>query len=276
MRTRILQLVGLLTALCYASFGAGAAIAQEMHSLAPKESPTATADNPFFEKSVSSKAVLLPAQDETADEADIRTSLSKSAVLTQKVRAALEKFGNLEYVEVPFIDVKYDIEESLGFNIQLDQTAIDDALTEEESVTIRLINVRYSDGLRLLLRDFNATYTVDNGIIRIISLDNANDAELHSRIMFDVQPTLDLIKKHDGRMNSPQYEGFDESVIPMIVLSDTIMSVVQKDAWRDNGQGEAALEIAGGILIVRGPESLLSEVKDFVQDLHAQMEARTH
>ena len=54
------------------------------------------------------------------------------------------------------------------------------------------------------------------------------------------------------------------------------MSMVQTDAWRDNDKGEAVLTIAGGILIVRGPSYLLGEVKDFVQDLHANLEARTH
>lgn len=172
--------------------------------------------------------------------------------------------------------MKRDLEKLLDINIVLDESAIDDSLTEEELVNVRLKNLSYANGLRHLLRVFNATYTIQHGIVRIISLDNVDDPDKHSRAMLDVQQTLDLIKKYDGRMNSPQHDQINKSAIPEIVLSDTIMSMVQTDAWRDNDKGEAVLTIAGGILIVRGPSYLLGEVKDFVQDLHANLEARTH
>ena len=61
----------------------------------------------------------------------------------------------------------------------------------------------------------------------------------------------------------------------MMILSDAITSLVQTDSWRETGKGKAVLKIAGGILIVQGPEELLGQVEDFVQDFHAQLEAKT-
>ena len=285
MRIKQLGVVGLLFAFICAGvmlpqgapLGPPVAVAQESES-EPKATASKEVNSDLLsaEASPQTTSASGDSSDETSVAAAVKPSPSESTVLTQKARASLEKFGNIEYNEVPFKDVKTDLEEKLGFNIVLDQSAMDDALTEEELVNVGIRNVRYSDGLRLMLYDFNATYTIQNGILRIISIDNLNDPENHSRVMLDVQPTLDLIKKFDGRVNSPQYKKFDKSVIPVMALSETIMSVVQDDAWRDTGQGDAALQITGGILIIRGPENLLSEVKDFVQDLHAQLEAKTH
>ena len=291
MRNKILQAVGLLFALSVVSFGTDAATAQESPASPPQQSSKANDGNPFNAKTSSEltstdlhnkvadpKTKKLPTQDESAKNADVQSSHSESTRLTQKVRAALENTGHIEYNDVPFIDVKRELEDKFGFNIVLDQSAVDDALTEEEMFTVRLRDVRYSDGLRLMLRDFNATYMIQNGIIRIISLSNVNDPENHSLAMLNVQPTLDLIEKFDARTNSPRYkkQEFHTSEIPVIILSETIMSMVQDDAWRATGRGEAALEIAGGILILRGPEELVSEVKDFIQDLHAELEAKSH
>lgn len=103
---------------------------------------------------------------------------------------ALELPTNLEYVEVPFIDVKRDLEDKYGINIALDQTAIDDALTEEELVTVRYRGIRLKNALRLMLRDFNATYIVRDEVLRIISLSNVSDPE---NLVTDVYNVGDLV-----------------------------------------------------------------------------------
>ena len=103
---------------------------------------------------------------------------------------ALELPTNLEYVEVPFADVKRDLEDKYGINIALDQTAIDDALTEEELVTVRYRGIRLKNALRLMLRDFNATYIVRDEVLRIISLSNVSDPE---NLVTDVYNVGDLV-----------------------------------------------------------------------------------
>ena len=290
MRIKYLGVVGLLFAFAGASFllpqdaalGPPVASAQEDESAPLLETQDETAPAPSSAEANAQTSTETPTKaGDSADEKPIATTtkaeFSESTKLTQKVRASLDKVGDLEFVEVPFSDVKRDLEDLLGVNIILDGTAIDDCLTEEELVSIRLKNLRYSDSLRFLLSEFNATYTIQNGILRIISMDNINDPWFYSRAMLNVQPTLDLLIKFDGQNNNPRRENqrtlnYD---IPMMVLSDTIMSVVQTDSWQETGKGKAVLKIAGGILIVRGTEELLDEVEDFVQDFHAQLEAKT-
>lgn len=108
----------------------------------------------------------------------------------EAILEALELPTNLEYVEVPFIDVKRDLEDKYGINIALDQTAIDDALTEEELVTVRYRGIRLKNALRLMLRDFNATYIVRDEVLRIISLSNVSDPE---NLVTDVYNVGDLV-----------------------------------------------------------------------------------
>lgn len=103
---------------------------------------------------------------------------------------ALELPTNLEYVEVPFIDVKRDLEDKYGINIALDQSAIDDALTEEELITVRYRGIRLKNALRLMLRDYNATYIVRDEVLRIISLSNVSDPE---NLVTDVYNVGDLV-----------------------------------------------------------------------------------
>ena len=305
MRIRFLQVVGLLSALCCLSFWGNATFAQDKPATPPRSGsyPSSRAikqakpepRGPVVDRSVDTRDVLLQEQrfsvadqrdqpflqdrryeNEAARETDPQGSGSVSTRMTQKVRASLEKFGDFQYVEVPFVEVQADLEKQFGSNVVLDQTAIDDALTEEELVTTNLKNVRYCDGLRILLRDYNATYVIQNGIIRVISLANVDDPEMHTRIMLDVQPTLDLIKKYDGRMDSAKYKELEDSESSMLILTHAISLVAKSDNSCTDIGGHATLEIAGGILIVRGPELMLSEVKDFVEDLHAQLEARSH
>lgn len=103
---------------------------------------------------------------------------------------ALETPTNLEYEETQFSDVKAELEEKFRINIVLDPTAIDDSLTEEELVTVRIRGVRLKNALRLMLRPFNATYIVRDEVLRIISIDNINDPE---NLVTDVYNVGDLV-----------------------------------------------------------------------------------
>ena len=212
MRIKYLGVVGLSFAFAGASFllpqdaalGPPVPSAQEDESVPLLETADdAAPDQPSAKASAQTAIETATKAGDAADEKPVATAtkaeLSESTKLTKKVRASLEQIGDLEFVEVPFSDVKRDLEDLLGVNIILDGTAIDDCLTEDELVSIRLKNLRYSDSLRFLLSDFNATYTIQNGIIRIISMDNINDPWFYSRAMLNVQPTLDLLRKFDGR-----------------------------------------------------------------------------
>ena len=103
---------------------------------------------------------------------------------------ALELTTNLEYDEQSFTDVQRDLEDRFGINIKLDQSAIDDALGEEELITARYRGIRLKNALRLMLDDYNATYIVRDEVLRIISQSNVSDPE---NLVTDVYNVGDLV-----------------------------------------------------------------------------------
>ncbi len=102
----------------------------------------------------------------------------------------LEKTADLEFIEQPFIDVKRELEDKYGINIVLDQSAIDDALTEDELVTARYRGIRLKNALRLMLDQYNATYIVRDEVLKIISQANVSDPE---NLVTDVYNVGDLV-----------------------------------------------------------------------------------
>lgn len=194
-----------------------------------------------------------------------------STLKAREIKSALSKPCHLEFIEVPFADVKRDLEDEFGFNIVLDQTAVDDALTDEELVTVRLTGIKLSNALRLMLREFNATYVVSDGVIRIISLENVTDPENLSQKMINVKWLLNQINQTDARLNPNQQDPKQESKASAeSLLRETITHLVQRDQWK---QG-ATLDIIGVVLVINGPEGLLDEVSDFLQDLEAKLKVQ--
>lgn len=189
---------------------------------------------------------------------------SAATLKARAIRKTLNTPCSLEYVELPFADVRRELENTYGLNIVLDASAIDDCLTEEELITVTLGKLRLSNALRIMLRDFNATYLIKDGVIRIISLDNVGDSENFAQRIDSVKSLLQRIGSYDS--------GTSESVpSPESQLIETITNVVQPDRWVTSKHGEATIDIIGGVLVTRGPESLLDDVTDFLRDLEAEM-----
>ena len=107
---------------------------------------------------------------------------TKSDLATEKT---LEQLTDLHYEANSFADIMKDLGDRLRLNFMLDMSARDDGLSEDQEITIRLSQVPLSKGLMLMLREFNATYIIDEGIVRIISIDESNDAPFLRMKMFD-------------------------------------------------------------------------------------------
>ena len=175
---------------------------------------------------------------------------------------------------MPFGDIRRNLEDAYGFNIVLDQSAVDDSLTDEELVTVRLRDISLSHALLLILRNFNATYVVQNGVIKIISIDNAGDPFFFSQRMIYVRSLLGLIRQRDSRLaeSQPTPEG-KTALNPERMLIEAITTIVGPDQWASSGQGEATIQVIGGVLVMSGPENLLSGVSNFIHDLNFELSA---
>ena len=59
-------------------------------------------------------------------------------------------------------------------------------LSEDETFTSNLSGITFSNALRTMLAFKNATYCIDGGVIKIISLDEEYDEKWFARRMIDV------------------------------------------------------------------------------------------
>ena len=198
---------------------------------------------------------------------------SVNTLSSQQLRDILKTKTDLEYKEIPFADVVRGLEDAYGFNIVFDQSAIDDSLTDEELVTFRFKDISLANALLLILRNFNATYVVQDGVIKIISLDNAEDPFFFSKRMINVRSLLGLIRQRDSRLaeSQPTPEG-KTALSPEALLIETITTIVGPDLWASSGRGgEATIQIIGGVLVMAGPDYLLDSVSNFIHDLEAEL-----
>ena len=143
-------------------------------------------------------------EDEVSTSSDEQGSkVQPQAATAEDIDKILQQVCSFEFEEVPFADVMDDLVGRYKINVVLDQTANDDSLTEDELVTFQTRNMKLSNALRLMLLSKNATYIVNDGFLRIISLDSADDPEFFRRKIFDCRNLLDKISQTDDRVGQP-------------------------------------------------------------------------
>ncbi|MFK7768634.1 MAG: permease prefix domain 1-containing protein [Mariniblastus sp.] len=132
---------------------------------------------------------------QATDEAVQKTGfyLSDATRRDQQTAEALEKSISVDYDETPFLDVMEHLTSETGLNFFLHGCASDDSLTADELITLRLKNVTTAKMLEILLETKNATYTIDEGIVVIISQDYAEDTKYLRMRMFDCRDIVNLL-----------------------------------------------------------------------------------
>ena len=137
--------------------------------------------------------------------------LSDSTRRTVETRAKLSQVIDFNEMETPFLEIMDRLASEYGLNILLDITARDDSLSEDEPITFRVTGVPGGKALRLMLREKNATFVIQEGIVRVISLDVATDPDYFTRRIIDVSGLLDTISELEnhriGKMG-PMQGGF--------------------------------------------------------------------
>ena len=137
----------------------------------------------------------------------------------EKIRQALNEPTSLIYDETPWSEVEAELEERFRFNIQLDQSARDDSLTDDEPLTCDLTGIPFKNALRLALREKNATFLIRNGVLLIISLDDAEDVRYFEHSFINVRPLLAQIKTLEkARIGQPRIRrcGHSSNVVPVV------------------------------------------------------------
>ena len=122
---------------------------------------------------------------------------------TRDVEQLMQIAVNWDYDEVPFIDLMESIREVHGINVILDHSAEDDALNLDSVVSVQLKNARLATALQTLLSKNNATYVIQDGLLKIISQDVASDPDYFRRKIFDCRQLLQKIRNTDSRIGKP-------------------------------------------------------------------------
>ncbi len=114
-------------------------------------------------------------------------------------------FAEFNFDDIPFQEVVGFLQDKHSLTIVLDQSARDDSLTMDEPLSFSIRDVPLKTALRLMLVEKNATYTVQDGVMRIISLDVAEDPEFFRRRIFDCRNLLAQIRiSEKNRIGTPR------------------------------------------------------------------------
>lgn len=100
---------------------------------------------------------------------------------------------DINFDEETMADVVAEFSQSKDLNFIFDESATQDGLTHNELVTIKLRNISLGKALDFILKPFNATYVIDEGVIVLISLDDADSAEFMQIRMYNCQDLLDAL-----------------------------------------------------------------------------------
>ena len=121
--------------------------------------------------------------------------LSEATKRNLVAEEALKRIISLNYDARPFIEIKEELEKLTGLNFLLSSSAQDDSLTSDEPIDFRMNDLPLNKALQLMLRTKNATYMIDEGVVVIISLDDAENDHWHRLKLFDCRELVLVLPK---------------------------------------------------------------------------------
>lgn len=119
------------------------------------------------------------------------------SVETQRNNAtelALKEVVSLNFDEDSFKDVQLTLEKMTELNFVLSDSAKDDRLTDDELITFYLQNVPLNKAIEVLLKPYNATYYIDDGIVTVISHDVRYEEFALRTKMFDCRQLIEKMR----------------------------------------------------------------------------------
>lgn len=122
-----------------------------------------------------------------------RPTFSSKTVQCMRIRSMLKEKSDLVFDAEPFGDVRASLAELHKVNIVIDIN-LEGVLDNDTEISANLEGVVLEDGLRSMLRAVDATFTIRDGNLLIISIDDEGEPDYLTRHMIDVRGLLDLIK----------------------------------------------------------------------------------
>jgi hypothetical protein len=124
------------------------------------------------------------------------------------IEAALAEPTQLEFVDTPLSDVIEYLKDIYHIEIQIDKKALEDVgIAADSPITKNLNGISLRSALRLLLRDLDLTYMIDNEVL-LITTQCVADA----RLVTTVYDVADLVAFHDKDGDWDDYDSLIELV----------------------------------------------------------------
>lgn len=182
----------------------------------------------------------------------------------------LEKSFPMDFHEVMFAEFRELVRESAGVNLYLHYSAIDDSLTDDDLITFRCDEtMSLGNALESLLEPFNADYVVEQGMVKIISRDEAASPEFLVRRIIDTRKLIGLLTQERLALYANDPEPPRRWEISMIVeeeLVALIRETVNNDNWKENG-GSGTLVSINGLLVVNNQRRDVNQVQKLLKEL---------
>ncbi|MEL7499795.1 MAG: hypothetical protein AAFN77_19485 [Planctomycetota bacterium] len=121
--------------------------------------------------------------------------VSDTSIRNSQAEAKLKKIISINFDADPYLDVQDYLKESLQLNIVHTESARDDLLTEDELITIKLVGIPAHTALDTMLEKYNATYVIQDGVVKIISRENAEEDQYLRTKMFDCGQLIDAMRE---------------------------------------------------------------------------------
>lgn len=167
-----------------------------------ESNPFGSATKPPVQKAKTARTVMAPTQMPQNGPAEKATFSSKT-LQSLRIRSKLNEKSDLIYDAEPFGDVLALLAENHKFNIVIDSN-LAGILDEDTEVSANLAGVVIADGLRAMLWPVDATFTIKDGNLLIISIDDEGEPDYLTRHMIDVHGLLNLIKAAEAdRIGKP-------------------------------------------------------------------------
>jgi hypothetical protein len=167
--------------------------------------------------------------------------------------------AGLDFTDTPLAEVVAFLQEEYGIPIQLDNSALDDiGVSDDEPVTVKLQHVSLQSALRLMLKQLQLTYVIQDEVLMITTPEEAE-----SQLIVCIYDVRDLI---GPRTNT---DGL-RSII------DVIDTCVATETWAANGGAAEIRPLAPGLLVISQTRAVHDEIRDLlvtIRHLHKQSAA---
>jgi uncharacterized protein YfaS (alpha-2-macroglobulin family)/TolA-binding protein len=168
------------------------------------------------------------------------------AASSQRIREALAATTELQFFETPLADVVERVKRFHQIEIQVDQKALADVgIDPDTPVTRSLKDISLRTALRVMLRDLDLTYVIQDEVLLITTPEKAE-----TMLTTIVYPVADLLK----RSNEDGADDFDS-------LIETITAAVLPNTW----------DTVGGMGSIAPHEDSRSLVVSQTQEVHEQI-----